>query len=201
MQYNLCDIFFMQKALNQITTIFSGYTFRSQLEDNPYGDTHVIQFRDAEDFVRINPDSPMKIKGQKLPAHHLLTGNDVLFLAKSQYNYAIPYQNEFPQAVASSMFLILRVTDDQIYPPYLGWYLNQWPAQQFLKSRTEGTYIKNIAKKDLRELSIPIPSIGKQHKIAEIYHLQKHENELLEKLKQMRAKLQTQKLLNAIKAE
>lgn len=191
----------MKRKLSQIATIFSGYTFRSQIKDDPNGDTHVIQFRDAEDFVRINPDSPLKIQGQKLPKRHFLTGNDVLFLAKSEYNYAIPYQNEFPQAVASSMFLILRVTDDQIHPPYLAWYLNQWPAQQFLKSRTAGTYIKNIAKKDLGELSIPVPSFDKQHKIAEIYSLQRQENELLKKLNHKRKNLRTQKLLKAIKSE
>jgi hypothetical protein len=184
--------------LATIAEIFSGYTFRTQLKADPEGDTHVIQFRDVQDFRQINPSSPVRIKARKIPARHFLTPYDVLFLAKSQYNYAIPYEPTFQQAAASSMFLILRVKDEQLHPHYLAWYLNQNPAQNFLKNRAAGTYIRNIPKKDLGELPVPIPPIDKQKSIVDINRLQNEETRLAREITRKRQQLVQQQLLNSI---
>jgi len=188
----------MLEKLSNLAQIFSGFTFRSQLRNDPEGDTHVIQLRDAEDFVRINPKTPSKIKGRKIPERHFLTAKDVLFLAKSQYNYAIPYHEAFPQAVASSTFLVLRVIQEKLYPPYLAWYLSQRQAQTFLKNRAAGTYIQNISKKDLGELKVPIPNFYKQQKIVDIYNLQIREAQILETFKAKRQAITEQQLLNTL---
>ena len=189
----------MKHQLKNLTSLHSGYTFRKKLVGDPNGDTHVIQFRDAENFERINPATPLKIDGSGMPKQHFLTNRDVIFLAKGQYNYAIPYLNEFSKAVATSTFVVLRLKNEHLNPAYLAWYLNQPPAQNFLKTRTAGTYVQNITKKDLGELEIPVPNPEMQNSIVTIHNLQRKYDKLSEELRDKQQKITQQQLLNTLK--
>lgn len=187
----------MTNLLKNITTLHSGYTIRQKIENDPEGESRLIQFRDVSP-KGINPESPIKIKGGKLPQKHFLGYGDVLFLAKGNPNFAIPYGKEFSSAIASSSFTILRIENEEILPEYLAWYINQPKAQHFIKERSGGNYITSITKKELGELPISILPKEKQRKIVHISNLQQKAENLYEKLKEKERKLVQKQLMDYV---
>lgn len=189
----------MKKLLTDIASIHSGYTFRQKVHHKEHGGLYVIQYRDITDQLTINTSSPARIAKEEIPSWHFLEEGDLLFMAKSSNNQVLVYNDEFGQAVATSMFLVIRANQQQVLPQYLAWYINQQPAQQFLASRLSGSIVANLSKKELGELKVPLPSFVKQRKIADIHHLSKREEYLRQVISHKRSQMINQLLLNQVK--
>lgn len=122
-----------------LLSLFSGFSFRSKVENTPGGDLRVVQMKDLEEnYTRIGSELT-RITSSDIHAKHLLEKNDILFLSKGSNNFALEYQLNFPMAIAASAFFILRPDATKVFPSYMAWYINQMPVQQYLKEKTAGT--------------------------------------------------------------
>jgi restriction endonuclease S subunit len=130
---------------------------------------------------------------------HLLKDGDVLFAAKGTKNFAAIFEKKNPAAVASTSFFVLRLTDDNIVPEYMCWFLNHPETQKLIKDKARGTAIPSIRKTVLEDLEITIPSIEKQRIVIHLSALVKKENELRMRILQQRKQLIEQQIINTIK--
>jgi len=170
-----------------LTGIYTGFSFRSGVKDEPGGDLSVIQMKDLEnDYSSINPHLT-RIRSGKINRHRVyLEKGDVLFVAKGSNNFAIEYRLDLARAIASSAFFVLRPDYAKIVPAYLAWYINQPPAQQFLKTNMAGTYVPNINKSTLEDIVIAVPPQAAQEKIVVIDQLRKKEQLLVGRIMEKR---------------
>lgn len=178
--------------------LFSGYSFRSKVVNNPDGDMAVIQMKDIEDGYSRIGNELTKVDSSTIRQKCVLQKGDILFLAKGANNYAIVYNLDLPKAVAASAFFVLRPDLEKIIPGYLAWYINQKTVQQYLKENTAGTYIPNINKNTILGINIQLPEIVIQEKVVKIEFLRKREYLLMNELLRKREQVITNKLIDII---
>lgn len=187
--------------LIDLVNVHTGYSFRGKISHDKKGDTFVVQMKDLTNEYRSIDNCQLLIDGSGIGEKHLLRRGDILFISKGANNYAIVYNKDYPKAIATSIFFVMRPKSNEIVPAYLTWYINQRPAQQYLETGLEGTYIRNINKKTISELPIELPALEVQHTIAELYQLEIQEGQLLKEIKEKRERLLNAQLLNSIKNE
>jgi restriction endonuclease S subunit len=168
-------------ALSKICKISSGQTFREKVENNPDGDVWVIQMKDLNGSYTGIKTSPYLTTLNEVSNQQLLSTGDVLFLSRGNHNKAFVY-NKTHNAVAVSLFFVLKPDLSILDPYYLAWFLNQNSTQNKLKSSQEGSTVASIKKSILENLEIVVPNLEKQKRIAHIYGLQIKEQKLAKKL-------------------
>ncbi|MCK4344914.1 MAG: restriction endonuclease subunit S [Bacteroidales bacterium] len=148
------------------------------------------QFKNKEIFLT---------KKDAITEKDLLKKDDILFTGKGSRNYAVVWNGEISEAVASSTFYILTLKVKDILPEFLAWYLNSDRVQSFLRKVAKGATISNIPKNELQGLSVNLPSIEEQHKIVEVDKLRLKEQILMRQLAKNRDMLVRKLLSNKIK--
>ena len=184
-------------ALKDIANLTTGlYTKPSAQADILY-----LQGNYFDDFGRLDPTVKPQIKLTDNIHKHLLQHDDILFAAKGLHNYAVVYMEEMGRAVASSSFIVLRLSRDlltEVIPPYLAWYLTFNPEVKLFHKQL-GTTIPSISIEKLSKLEVEIPSIEQQNTIVQIQKLRNREKQLVFQLEQQKDYLIKQTLLTAAK--
>jgi restriction endonuclease S subunit len=156
-------------------SISSGFSFRNKIENDENGDLLVVQLKDLREGYSAIGDNLTKVSSALVGRNYTLEKGDTLFIAKGSNNYALEFDLNLPNVVASSAFFILRPDTATVAPGYLAWYLNQGDAQRYFKQNTAGTYIPNINIGTVENMAIQIPSMETQRKIVAIDRLRKRE--------------------------
>ncbi|MDR0802763.1 restriction endonuclease subunit S [Fluviicola sp.] len=130
---------------------------------------------------------------------HILKYGDILFAAKGTKNFATAYEKHNLPAVASTSFFVLRLTDKNVLPEYLAWFLNHPNTLTLLKAQAIGTSIPSISKQVLESLEIKIPNVETQQIILKIANLRKQEKKLNQQIEFLTDKKIQQQIINAIK--
>lgn len=159
-------------------SISSGFSFRNKIENDENGDLLVVQLKDLEDGYSAIRHNLTKVSSNLVGRSYVLEKGDVLFIAKGSNNYALEFDLNLSNVIASSAFFVLRPDTATIAPAYLAWYLNQADAQRYLKQNTAGTYVPNINMGTVENMSIQIPTMETQMKIVTIDRLRKRERSL-----------------------
>ena len=141
------------------------------------------------------------IEGKK--SNSLLKENDLLFVAKGNYNFCTIYHAGKYPAVASTSFLVLRIKSNEfVLPEYVCWYINLQSTLKLLATdAAKGTAIPSISNSDLEELEFPVPSLECQEKILKIAQLQAREECILKQLQTKRQQVLEYKLKSIITNE
>ncbi len=143
----------------------------------------------------LHPD----LKADNITDKHLLRTGDVLFAAKGSKNFAAVFEDHNEPSVASTSFFVIRLTERNVLPEYLVWFLNHPATQKLLKGQAIGTSIASISKAVLEDLEISIPSIETQKAILQITNLRNTEKKLKQKIDSLNEKKIQQQIFNAIK--
>ena len=183
--------------LDDIATIISGYLFRSTITPVKDGKYHVVQIKNT---------SKNNIDWANLPRTNIsgvkedleLRDGDVLFRARGDKNQAALVEGCPENVVAASQLFIVRLKTDSILPAYLGWYINQRPAQQYFGRYARGSYIRLINKNTLSKLKVVIPPVEMQQKIVKVYKLGLREKELIDEISKKRSEVTKEILLRCI---
>ena len=130
---------------------------------------------------------------------HLLQEGDLLFAAKGLNNFAVVYHTYIGKAVASSSFIIIRLTDKSITADYLAWFISHNKKVKLLHQQQLGTTIPSISMKQLAELEIDIPSLEMQETIVKVQRLREKEKMLTQQLQHYKDKQIQFQLSKAIK--
>lgn len=160
--------------LGEITNIFSGIYTKPDIE----GDVFYIQARHfGKDGIFDATVKPDLLCTDKLTKHLLKTG-DILLASKGVNNFAVAYNENIGKAVASSMFLVIRINQTKILPEFLTWYLNHPLAQNYFINCSKGTALPCITKAIVENLEINIPTLEKQRLILKIQALRLKEKQI-----------------------
>jgi len=164
-----------------LVTISSGYTFRHKIENQSDGDLAIVQPKDTKPN-HINEEQVFKVQNEGIKDKFFLQKGDILFLGKGANNFAVRFDSN-QTSVAASSFFVMRVKNSQIIlSEFLMFYLNSPVGQKQLNSGKEGTYVSNISKKSLEELTVILPSLEEQEKLCRLYRLADKEIRLTKKL-------------------
>lgn len=163
-------------------SISSGFSFRNKIENDENGDLLVVQLKDLREGYSVIGDNLTKVSSALVGRNYTLEKGDTLFIAKGSNNYALEFDLNRPNVIASSAFFVLRPDTATVAPGYLAWYLNQGDAQRYFKQNTAGTYIPNINMGTVENMSIQIPPMETQMKIVAIDRLRKRERLLQEEI-------------------
>ena len=118
-----------------------------------------------------------------------LQHNDVILAGKGLRTFAWAYKDNYGPIVPSSLFYLLRASEDLIIGDYFAAVLNSEMVQYELAMIGAGATITSIPKKELKEIEISIPSIEEQKNFLEIYNLIDKDIELTDKLLQAKRNL------------
>jgi len=187
--------------LSKIAKIQSGYISRGKIEPREDGTHFLLQARDvdaerltykADSLVRFSPDLSRK--------DWVLEPDDVLFMARGTRNYSVLINNISERALAAACFFIVRVSNDQVLPYYLRWYLNQALVDHYLSRHSgRGVHMPVVRRSVLESIDIPIPPLAVQSKIAKLDVLLQKELELIDKLAKKRRELITAACMQAVR--
>lgn len=120
---------------------------------------------------------------------HLLKDGDVVLVAKGNRNFAWCYRSWVGPMIASSVFFVMSLNQQKLYPEYLAVILNLMGTQQYFLQNSEGSSIQSVRKSILEDFLIPLPEIPEQQKIVDytndFLQMQQIREELIEKNKEL----------------
>ncbi len=187
----------MTKKLHEIAILTSGVYAKPDYSP----DTLYLQSVHFDEFGQLDPLVKPQLNGDGKTAKHLLQEGDILFVAKGTNNMGVVYQTRFGKAVASSSFIVVRITQQSrgvIRPEYLAWFLSNTPAIRDFHRKQLGTTIPSISIKKLSEIEVQVPPLTKQQLITGIQQLRNKQKELTLQLETARESQIQQLLINAL---
>ncbi|MGO3355690.1 MAG: restriction endonuclease subunit S [Oceanisphaera sp.] len=112
------------------------------------------------------------LKEGKAIQRFLLKQGDVVLLAKGNSIRAGYVTESIAKlnVVASANFIVLRPNKKELLGEVLVAYFNSPAGQSLLEATSTGATIKNISLSNLKKLEIALPTLSKQHEVAELFH-------------------------------
>lgn len=166
--------------LSEISEIQIGYQSREGIRSQLDGNSFLLQARDFDKMRQVNWSNLIRFNPSGVVNKVEIKQGDVLFLAKGQDNFACLVTWTISNVLASNSFYILRPNQSIILSDYLAWWLNQTPAQEFIKLNRSGSSLPFLSVSALSRLEIPAPELEIQHKIGELEKLRVKEENLLD---------------------
>jgi hypothetical protein len=128
----------------------------------------------------------------------ILKAGDMLFMARGSRNFSVLLEAIPDSVLAAACFFIIRVSNEEVLPDYLCWYLNQVPVERYLiQNSGRGVHMPVVRRSVLENIDVPIPALEVQKKIMEMQTLEREEQELLNNLAKKRKELITTTCLRA----
>jgi restriction endonuclease S subunit len=159
--------FFRMKHLKNISEIIVGYTFREALQWTDRGNTKVLLAKNITEEGNVNYDELLKIDMNLSNTSAYVQSGDIILTSRGVFRAAV-YEGNEKKTIAASSVYILRPKNELIVPQYLSIYLNSKRGQSSIQKVTSGGTIKTIPRKNLEELSIPLPDLKTQQQIINI---------------------------------
>ncbi len=187
--------YFLKTHLFNIANVHSGIYAKPDYQ----GEVYYVQARhfdsDLEFNTQVKPD--LKLEGKI--AKHLLQIGDVLLAAKGNDNFAVQYKGIIKPAVASSMFIVIRIKDSNVLPEYVTWFLNLEATQTYLRASSRGSDLRSLTQSIVEQIEIVIPPLQKQRAVVEFQTLRKKERILYKKLDELKEQEIQTLLLTSLK--
>lgn len=185
----------MKALLTDLALVNSGVYAKPELN----GEVYYMQARDITENHEFSDSlAPQLIADGKIDKHFLQPG-DLLIAAKGKDHYAIEYKGYPSPAVASTIFIVVRLKDKgNVLPPFVRWFINLPRTQMSLAGGAQGSVVPVISKADLESLEIPVVPIEKQTTILKIDELRQQEMLLTNQIELLKSKKIEQELLNTL---
>ncbi len=127
-----------------------------------------------------------------------LKPGDILFMARGARNFSVLIDKLPDSVLAAACFFVVRISNFEILPEYLCWYLNQLPVEEYLKRFSgRGVHMPVVKRAVLESIDIPLPPVKTQKQVSEINKLLQKEQDLYKKLAEKRKNLLTEICLKA----
>jgi len=186
--------------LKKIAKIQSGYINRGKIEPRDDGPCLLLQAKDIDaDNLSCRAESLVRFTPKLSSKDWYLKSDDILFMARGTRNFSILIDKLPDNVLAAACFFIVRISDLEILPDYLCWYLNQSPVKQYLKRFSgRAVHMPVVRRAVLESIDIPLPSMDLQKRVADIAALMTKEQNLYKELAERRKYLMTEICLKSI---
>src|SRR5450759_450357 len=131
----------MKDPLAKISEIKVGYQSREGIQTEPDGSHWIIQARDFNKQHQVQWTGLSRFNPSGGTSRYELNRADVLFLARGQENFACHIDRDLNTTLAANTFYILRANQEVVLPSFLSWWLNQTPAQEYIRLHRSGSSI------------------------------------------------------------
>ena len=170
-------------SLKFIASISAGYPLRGAVDSLPAGDVAVIQMGNVDPDTGVNWASAKRVALPSKRSANFLAPGDVIFTTRGTRNFALALGQVPGSVVCSPHFFIMRVHDtSRMNPEFLAWQLNQRPAQEYFQREATGSYILNLRREVIENLSVGLPPLERQHAIMALADAVRAERATLTKL-------------------
>lgn len=161
----------MIKKISQISSIFTGFTFRMMPLGNESGSLVVIQPKDIDPIANVlNVETALRVSDFSGDNKYILRQGDILLGNKGKNTPVILIGNPGIDMVASSAFTVIRPMQEKgVDPNYLAWYLQLPVTQNYFQSTKVGSTVLNLLTKSVQDTEIHLPTLIEQKKIGSIY--------------------------------
>jgi hypothetical protein len=169
--------------LADIARVAAGFPFRETVAAKAGGNALVVQMKNVDPELGVDWASATRtdLPGKKEP--DWLRDGDIVFAARGTKNYAALIANAPSNAVCSPHFFVIRVRDEaKTLPSFIAWQINQPPARKYFEQGATGSYILNIRRQVLEDLTLAIPPREQQEIIISLNHAVQSERRVLEGL-------------------
>lgn len=150
--------------IGDFANIRIGHAFRSRLTGVPNGNVLVIQPKNilASGSISFGNEKPLRTEASVTKP--LATG-DVLVVNRGRFAAAVFELHGSETWIVPSSVLVLSITSQSVFPEYVACYLNSASGQRLFLRHSEHTTIPFIGAGNLECMSIPVPSLERQHAI------------------------------------
>ncbi|MDJ0817427.1 MAG: restriction endonuclease subunit S [Desulfobacterales bacterium] len=187
--------------LNKIADIQSGYINRGKIEPRANGSCLLLQAKDVDaDQLSCRTNALIRFNPRLSGKDWFLERGDILFMARGARNHSLLIDKIPASVLAAACFFIIRVSNSEVLPEYLWWYLNQAPVEEYLKRFSgRSVHMPVVRRAVLEGIDIPIPPITVQQQVADINALMLKEQDLYRKMAEKRKFLMTEICLRSIR--
>lgn len=175
----------MEIKLKEIAEIQFGY-YGKPIEN---GTLAYLQAKHFNEFGQYTEEIDAFLLEDEKTKTQLLQNDDILFVAKGFRFFAALYKEEIGNAVASSIFYILRVDQTKIIPEYLVSVLNLPRNIAYFHQSASGSSIPSIRKSELEDFTFNLLSIEEQRKVVALQELYFKDIKITETLIEEKKKL------------
>jgi len=179
--------------LKKIAKIQSGYISRGKIDPRDDGTCLLLQAKDVDaDHLSYCTDALARFMPRVSGKDWFLKSGDILFMARGARNFSVLIDKLPDSVLAAACFFVVRISNSEILPEYLCWYLNQSPVEEYLKRFSgRGVHMPVVRRAVLESIDIPLPPIKTQKQVSEINKLLQKEQDLYKKLAEKRKNLMT----------
>jgi len=170
--------------LKQLADISTGYSFRSQIRNDPAGVIKIIQMGDVDRYKGILTDQLKSIREfNPRSSHYFVESGNIILVNKGHNIFAYEIPKNLGKAVPVNSFLIIKIKKKGVDTGYLTWYLNSPIGQHYFKSVSVGTDIPNVSISALKSFNVELPSMERQKIIAKVEQLKIREINILQAIR------------------
>ena len=154
--------------LKNLAKIQSGYINRGKIDSREDGTCLLLQAKDVDaDHLSYRTDALVRFNPKLSGKDWFLKSGDILFMARGARNFSVMV-DKLPEGVlAAACFFVVRISNSEILPEYLWWYLNQSPIKKYLKRFSgRGVHMPVVRRAVLENIDIPLPSAKTQKRVS-----------------------------------
>ena len=186
--------------LKKIANIQSGFISRGKIDPRDDGTCLLLQAKDVDaDHLSYCPGALVRFMPRLSVKDRFLKPGDILFMARGARNFSVLIDKLPDSVLAAACFFVVRISNSEILPEYLCWYLNQSPVEEYLKRFSgRGVHMPVVRRAVLESIDIPLPPIKVQKQVSALNKLLVKEQDLYKKLAEKRKTLITEICLRAV---
>lgn len=175
----------MEVKLKEIANIQFGYYGQPSKKGTiPY-----LQAKHFNEFGQYSGENDTFLEEDPKSIANLLQEGDILFVAKGFRFFATLYKEELGNAIASSIFFILRTDKTKIIPAYLVSVLNLPKNLLHFQQSGAGSTIPSIRKNELADFTFNLIPLKEQQKVVALQELYLKDMELTNNIIKEKQKL------------
>ena len=157
--------------LYDVARVQAGYLSRSRVRGSSTGTHRLLQARDVSAEHGVRPDAAVRFHPKRNAELYRVTAGDILIFARGHDHRANLIEADLVDTLASSVFHIIRPRAGVVLPGYLAWWLNQPDVQAEIGAGSRGTGIGYVSRQTMEHISVKLPPLDVQERIAEAMRL------------------------------
>lgn len=174
----------MRVKLKNIAEIYTGFTQRPPEKMVTHYNLKTIQTKDlTKDQILVTEDQFSHIEWCYDSTPQFLEHNSLIVAARGEVRAYVFKGQTSDQVVVSNQFLIINLSNKNVKPEFLAWYLNHAKeVRSYFEMHSRGSILMMLGIPTLKEASIIIPSLAEQEAILQMTDEARQEAEIFHKL-------------------